>query len=82
MRERVCMQCRGQFVTQVTTVAPKGLTIKAALRYLLCPRAYDPGGSRARPEPSGGLGALPGRQGVVALMRAEEGSSTRETSEA
>ena len=33
MRERVCMQRRGQFVTQVTTVAPKGLTIKAALRW-------------------------------------------------
>ena len=28
MRERVCVQRRGQFVTQVTTVAPKGLTIK------------------------------------------------------
>jgi len=27
------MQRRGQFVTQVTTVAPKGLTIKAALRW-------------------------------------------------
>ena len=26
VRERVCMQRRGQFVTQVTTVAPKGLT--------------------------------------------------------
>ena len=33
MRERVCMQRRGQFVTQVTMVAPKGLTIKAALRW-------------------------------------------------
>ena len=33
VRERVCVQCRGQFVTQVTTVAPKGLTIKAALRW-------------------------------------------------
>ena len=33
MRERVCVQRRGQFVTQVTTVAPKGLTIKAALRW-------------------------------------------------
>ena len=33
MREGKGMQCRGQFVTQVTTVAPKGLTIKAALRW-------------------------------------------------
>ncbi len=33
MREGKGMQCRGQFVTQVTTVAPKGLTIKAALSW-------------------------------------------------
>ena len=41
MRERVCMQCRGQFVTQVTTVAPKGLTIKAALRWKATGRAVS-----------------------------------------